>query len=98
MSRSATYLPEADDDIYATYAYYERQLSGLGDEFLAAVREAVARIADNPQLYAVYSRDIRAAPVRRFPFVIYFRDRGTDVLIVAVQHGRRGTRAWSERI
>lgn len=97
MSRSVTFLPEADDDVYAAYAYYERQPTGLGDEFLAALRDAVDRIRDNPQLYSVFSRDIRAAPLQRFPYVVYFRDRGADVLIVAVQHGRRSSRSWGGR-
>lgn len=72
MSRSAVFDPEADDDIYAAYAFYERQMTALGDEFLAAVRAAVDLIRDNPHLYAFFWRDIRAAPLKRFPYVVYF--------------------------
>jgi plasmid stabilization system protein ParE len=97
MSVPAVYLPEAEDDVDAAHAYYEQQLAGLGDEFLEMLRDTVDRIRDNPQIYGVFRRDIRAAPLRRFPYVVYYRDRGADVLIIAVQHGQRSSRAWRGR-
>jgi plasmid stabilization system protein ParE len=97
MSLPVAYLPEAADDVDAGYAWYEHQLTGLGDQFLEAVRETVDRVSANPQGYGIFRHDIRAAPLRRFPYVVYYRDRGTDILVVAVQHGRRSARAWQGR-
>ncbi len=97
MSVPAVYLPEAEDDVEAVYFYYEQQRAGLGDEFIEALREEVGRIRDNPQIYGVFRRDIRAALLKRFPYVVYYRDRGADVLVIAVQHGRRSSRAWRGR-
>ena len=97
MSLPAVYLLAAEDDVDAAYAWYEGQLAGLGDQFLEALHEAVDRIRNNPQLYGVFRRDIRAAPLSRFPYVVYYRDRGTDILVIAVQHGRRSSRAWRGR-
>ena len=97
MSVPAVYLPEAEDDVDAGYAWYEGQLAGLGNQFLEVLREVVDRIRDNPQLYGVFHRDIRTAPLGRFPYVVYYRDRGTDILVIAVQHGRRSSRAWQGR-
>jgi plasmid stabilization system protein ParE len=98
MSVPVVYLPEAEDDIATAYDAYEQQVVGLGDQFLEALRETVDRIQDNPQLYGVFRRDLRAAPLRRFPYVVYYRDRGSDVLVVAVQHARRSFRSWRGRI
>jgi plasmid stabilization system protein ParE len=97
MSLPAVYLPEAEDDVDAAYAWYEGQLAGLGDQFLEALRELVDRIRDNPQMYGTFRRDVRAAALQRFPYVVYYRDRGTDILVIAVQHGRRSSRAWRGR-
>jgi plasmid stabilization system protein ParE len=97
MSLPVAYLPEAEDDIDAAYAWYERQRAGLGDQFLEALRDLVDRVRDNPQLYGVFRRDLRAAPFQRFPYVVYYRDRGADILVIAVQHGRRSSRAWQGR-
>jgi plasmid stabilization system protein ParE len=97
VSLPAIYLPEAEDDVDTAYGWYEGQRAGLGDQFLEALRELVDRLQDNPQLYGVFRRDIRAAPLRRFPYVVYYRDRGSDILVIAVQHGRRSSRAWRGR-
>lgn len=97
MSLPVAYLPEARDDINAAYHHYDSLGAGLGDRFLDALRQAVERIADNPDLYAILHRDVRAAPLRRFPYVIYYRAEPGQVLVVAVQHGRRSSKAWSGR-
>jgi plasmid stabilization system protein ParE len=97
MSLPAVYLPEAEDDIAAAHIYYERQRVGLGDDFVEALGEAVDRIRNGPRLYGAVKRDIRAAPLKHFPYVVYYRDRGNDVLIIAIQHGRRSSRAWRGR-
>lgn len=97
MSVPAVYLPEAEDDVEAAYLHYDQQRAGLGDEFMEALREVVGRIRNNPQMYGVFRRDIRAALLKRFPYVVYYRDRGADLLVIAVQHGRRSSRAWRGR-
>ena len=97
MTLAVAYLPDAEDDVDAAYAYYEQQLAGLGEQFLEALRDAVDRVRDTPQLYGVLRKDIRAAPLKRFPYVVYYRDRGADLLVIAVQHGRRSSRAWRRR-
>lgn len=97
MSAPVIFLPEAEEDIDQAHTWYEDQRAGLGDEFLDALRTVLERIADNPQTYATFRRDLRAAPLRRFPYVVYYRHRDEDVLIIAVQHGRRSPRAWRGR-
>lgn len=98
MSVPVVYQEEAEDDIDAAYAWYENQSVGLGERFLEALHEVVERIQDNPRLYGLFRRDIRAALLGRFPYVVYYRDRGPDVLVVAVQHSSRSTRSWRGRI
>jgi plasmid stabilization system protein ParE len=98
MTVPVVYLPEAYDDIDAAYATYEQQATGLGDRFLDALRVHVERIQAHPMLYGVYYQDVRAAPLRRFPYVVYYRLQASRVLIVAVQHGRRSSRAWRGRV
>ena len=97
MSLPVAYLPEAQDDIDAAYAQYEQRQAGLGDRFLDALRQAIERTADTPELYGTVHQDVRAAPIRRFPQVVYYRAEPTRVLIIAVQHGRRSSRGWQGR-
>ena len=97
MSLPAVYLPEAQDDVDAAYAGYEQRLAGLGERFLEALRDQVDRICANPALYGVLHQDVRAAPMRRFPYIVYYRQEASMVVIIAVQHGRRSWRAWQRR-
>jgi hypothetical protein len=80
------------------YAYYEGERPGLGERFLAVLRSRVIDIEFNPQHFGVYRYKVRAAPLRGFPEVVYYRERSGDIQIVAVQHARRNTRNWRERL
>ena|SRR5947207_277324 len=92
------YLPEAEDDIVEIHAAYEQKLAGLGDRFLEALLKQIERIEGNPYLYGVLGNGVRATPVRRFPYVVYYRIEQDKVLVIAVLHGRRSSRVWRRRI
>jgi plasmid stabilization system protein ParE len=98
MSLPIVFLPEAQDDVDGAYAGYEQRSIGLGDRFLEALRDQLDRIQANPALYGVLHQDVRAAPLRKFPYVVYYRAEASRTLILAVQHGRRSSRAWRGRI
>jgi plasmid stabilization system protein ParE len=97
MSPPVVYLPQAEDDIDAAWAAYERRLAGLGNQYLVELRNQVDRIQANPKMYGVLYRDVRAAPLRRFPYVVYYQVKPGHVLVIAVQHGRRSSRTWQGR-
>jgi plasmid stabilization system protein ParE len=97
MSLPVVYLPEAQDDVGAAYSGYEQQQVGLGDRFLDSLRDRVSQICDNPALYAVLQDDVRAAPLRRFPYVVYYRAETDRIVVIAVQHRRRSSRSWQGR-
>ena len=97
MSLALEFLPEAKDDIDAAYVAYERVSSGLGEQFLEMLRLLLQRIADSPSLYGNVTKEIRAAPLRRFPYVVYYRVETDRIVVIAVQHGRRSSRSWQSR-
>lgn len=98
MSLPVAYLPEARDDVDVAYTQYESRSPGLGDQLLEALRERLAQIADSPELYGVVHQDVRAAPLRQFPYVVYYRAETDRVLVIAVQHGRRKSSTWQGRV
>jgi plasmid stabilization system protein ParE len=97
MSLPVVYLPEAQDDIDEVYVSYEQHAAGLGNRFLDALRDRIDQIGDNPALYGVLHEDVRAAPLNKFPYIIYCRAEPDRVLVIAVQHGRRSSRSWRGR-
>jgi plasmid stabilization system protein ParE len=98
MSLPVVYLPQAEDDIDAAYLHYEERSLGLGDRFLEVLQELAGGIAANPELYATIHQDVRAAPLRRFPYVVYYRVEVSHILIIAVLHGRRSASRWQGRV
>jgi plasmid stabilization system protein ParE len=94
---AAIYLPEARDDVNEAYAGYEIRQAGLGERFLDALAQRVAVIEGNPRLYGTVRPGIRAAVLRRFPYVVYYRHDPGQVIIIAVRHGRDDPATWQGR-
>ena len=85
---------ELDD----AYHWYEDQQAGLGDELLGEFLDATRRISENPQLYPVVEGDVRRAPLRRFPYALFYRREVGGIVVLAVFHGRRSPVHWKSRI
>ena len=94
---SAMYAPEARDDIDIAFQQYEARNPGLGDRFLDQLRRTVGRIETNPLLYGEVFDGVRATGLRRFPYVVYYREQAGQVLIIAVRHGHDDPTVWQGR-
>ncbi|HEY0971790.1 MAG TPA: type II toxin-antitoxin system RelE/ParE family toxin [Gemmatimonadales bacterium] len=87
----------ARQEIEEAFRWYEERSSGLGYEFLRAVRATLAHIARDPELYPIAIDDIRKAPLHRFPYVAYYVVLPRGISVLAVMHGRRHPRRWQSR-
>lgn len=96
--RRILFRPQARIEFEAAGDWYERESRGLGEAFLEAVDQQLARIAANPLLYPVVHRNVRKAALKRFPYCVYFRLRGDIVVVLAVFHSARNPAAWKRRI
>ena len=79
-------------------SWYDAQRAGLGDEFLAQVDVALARILRRPQGYPTTHGSFQRALVARFPYTIYFRSAGDTVVVFAIYHHRRPPRELANRL
>lgn len=61
MSRRLIIRPEAETDMAEAFDWYEERRSGLGREFLEAIRTALAEVTENPLHHSVIYRDVRRA-------------------------------------
>jgi toxin ParE1/3/4 len=87
----------ARTDLEEAVSWYEERRPGLGSEFIAAVRYTLEAVESNPEQYPIAVDDIRKAPLRRFPYVVYYVALESDVSVIAVMHSRRHPRRWQER-
>lgn len=89
--------PAAAADLEEVFLWYDGQRAGLGDLFLDAVEQVFRAVLENPRRYRVVHRDTRRAHVRRFPYSVFYRIVGDDVVVVGCFHGSRNPRRWEGR-
>lgn len=88
---------QAKSDLRRAARWYELQRPGLGRDFVAQVEAALERVTANPQQYQVLHRDIRRAIPRKFPFGVFYRIDGNNIIVFAIIHLHQDPAAWRER-
>lgn len=89
--------PDAADEACQAAAHYEGARSGLGADFQCELDAALARIRDNPLLYAAETGAIRVCPLHRFPYTIFYEHLIDRVWVAAVGHHSRRPGYWASR-
>ena len=97
MSLPVVLRPEASQDAQEARDHYKALRVGLGQTFLDRLDEVLTRISAMPKLYGVVWRNVRAARLRQFTYVVYFRVHDDRVEVLAVMHGSRDASAWQAR-
>jgi len=98
MSLPVILRPAADADIQPTHDELERAQAGLGDRFVARVREVLERIESMPEMYGPVWQDVRAARLRKFRHLVYYVVFADRAEVLAVLHGSRDASAWRSRV
>lgn len=98
MTLPIIFHPEAQAELDDAYAWYDGQLPGLGEAFLAAVREVLERVQECPEMYSSIYRDVRRGLTRRFPYGVLYRVQAGSIVVLAVFHGSRDPRVWQQRV
>ena len=80
---------EAESDLRAALAWYEREREGLGEELLADLNSTFAAMAESPTSFPMVLPPFRRALLARFPYAVYFRESDESALFFAVFHARR---------
>lgn len=99
MTPPTRLLPDAEAEVANGAAWYESKRRGLGVEFVAAIDEAMSRIASNPDACPRWrdDRPYRMCVVHRFPYLVFYSVEGTEVIVAAVAHGKRKPGYWLGR-
>lgn len=80
---------EAIEDIRITYSWYENQLHGLGEDFLAELEKVFEKLKQHPQHYGFIFDDFRDVRLNRFPYLVVFKIEGRKVYINTIKHSKR---------
>lgn len=88
---------QAKADIRQAARWYETQRLGFGRAFVQQIDTLLDRVREDPMQYQVAYRQVRRAIPRRFPYGVFYRVDGSDILVFAVVHLHRDPSAWQER-
>jgi hypothetical protein len=89
---------EARRELEQSALWYEEQIPGLGDEFLAEVDRAIATIAQHPERWPFIKGQARRCPVHRFPYGVVYTYHQGGVRVVSVMHLHRRPRYWGDSL
>lgn len=92
-----TFHPLVQGEVRDAYQFYDSRKSGLGDEFIDALDQILHLISENPNLFAVDFKEVRKAPLKRFPFSVYYEIYEDQILIYSIFHQSRKPEGWKER-
>jgi plasmid stabilization system protein ParE len=88
----------AEEELREAQGWYEEQSPGLGDRLIHAVDQILLRVREQPGLFPVVHRDIHRALLRPFPYGVFFREEGKEVIrVIAIVHLHRHPDTWKRR-
>jgi toxin ParE1/3/4 len=96
-------LAEAEAELYDAAAWYDERHTGLGNELVRAVYEALEVICETPQAWPRWPGvPGRIPPIRRFlltrfPYAIAYQAHEDVIAVLAVVHGKRRPLYWVGR-
>lgn len=96
MAVTVVYKRAAEAEITDIVEYHEARRPGVGVAFLDELRRIEAHLQQNPALYHEVMPGIRRAPLRRFPYGVFYLIDNGQVVVLACFHLRRAPRSHME--
>ena len=96
-------LAEAEEDVRASFEWYEERRVGLGWAFLSTVTKALQTIESHPRLspkleFSEITGEIRGFLLAKYPFTLVYELRDEQAVVIAVAHHRRRPDYWRRRL
>ena len=92
------FLEIAEIELDEAIRYYNYEATGLGDDFLSEVLDALDRIAKFPEAGHPCSKRTRRCQTRRFPYGIIYQIRKEEILVIAIANLHREPDYWEDRL
>lgn len=93
---------EARAELEAAAEWYERRREDLGADLLAEADQALVKIAEHPEAWprvrSLRRTDVRQFVMSRFPMLVVYAVRESELLVVAFAHASRQPGYWLRRL
>jgi plasmid stabilization system protein ParE len=97
MTNRLRFHPLVSSDLRGAIRWYDEISKQLADRFRKRVNARFDDIETQPQLFPTAFDDVRFARVRRFPYLILFRETEHAVLVLGVFHAASNPEKWRQR-
>jgi len=91
------FLPQAKSELVEAVAYYEGELSALGQRLWDEIDEHIAWIAENHEVPRLRAGGYRRVNLKIFPYYISYIVRESVIWILAIAHSHSLPQYWIDR-
>jgi len=88
----------AASEFKAAFRWYFERNSTVAEEFADELIRAVQHVLEGPRRWPAHIAGTRKFVMRRFPFVIVYREGVSAIQILAVAHAKRKPGYWLGRL
>ena len=88
---------EASEEYLAAFLWYFDRSETVAKRFAQELSRAIELIADAPHRWPEYSPGLRKFVLRRFPFIVVYRESPSAIQVLAVAHSRKRPGYWKAR-
>jgi hypothetical protein len=92
------FLEIAQIELDEAIEFYNSESTGLGDEFLLEVLNALDRIQWYPEAWQIFTKNTRRCQTRKFPYAVVYQVLKNEIIVVAIAHLHRNPDYWKDRI
>ena len=96
-AKKVEFHEEAAREFLAAIDWYFSRSEEVASRFVVQVTSAVQLIAESPQCWPSHSLGTRKFVLRRFPFLVIYRERTDVIQVLAVAHSHRRPGYWKTR-
>jgi plasmid stabilization system protein ParE len=95
-AKSVRIHPAALAEGQAATDWYKERSKRAAEAFVDELAQTIQQILQHPARFASSDYGIRRAVLRKFPFLVFFRETDLSVEVVAIAHGRRRFGYWRD--
>jgi plasmid stabilization system protein ParE len=95
--KPVVFHPEALTEAEAAIAWYQARSTHAAELLFTELEAAIDAVIQAPSRWPVYDEACRRFPLRRFPYLLIYREKEKVIEVLAVAHGRRRPGYWRKR-
>ena len=98
MNKPLRILDLAAKEAHEAWLWYRARSKRVGQRFQEALEQAVLQIKEQPDRWPEYLCATKLLRLKRFPYIIVFREMDSELQIIAVAHAHRRPGYWRRRL